>query len=290
MTTTLPIQCSSHPLDSSISHQDIYMIQSSFYHASDQGEEQFLSYNGNPIPLAHNSSFTDLLTFNSPINDSIIQHVLHILHLSNSSYKYLDTNFSSSLLQKGWYYAYQKFFLHENSSRYAHSTKVKPTLCSDIILIAFFVQASHLVVIVRRFIRGIVHFFYTDDLNSLNTYDLIWSLISTSNTSELFHPSDAVWIKVHAFTYVPHSNECGPRTLLALLTIATHPTPNENILLPFMHSNLAQTCRWWLHFIITSSFFFCLYESSIFSVWPGTSTYTMWFFRQLILPWTLQQI
>jgi len=173
LTTTLPIQCSSHPLDSSISHQDIYMIQSSFYHASDQGEEQLLSYNGNPIPLAHNSSFTDLLTFNSPINDSIIQHVLHILHLSNSSYKYLDTNFSSSLLQKGWYYAYQKFFLHENSSRYAHSTKVKPTLCSDIILIAFFVQASHLVVIVRRFIRGIVHFFYTDDLNSLNTYDLI---------------------------------------------------------------------------------------------------------------------
>jgi hypothetical protein len=31
-----------------------------------------------------------------------------------------------------------------------------------------------------------------------------------------------------------------------LLTIATHPSPNENILLPFMHGNLAQICQWWL--------------------------------------------
>jgi len=98
--------------------------------------------------------------------------------------------------------------------------------------------------LMQRVIHGKVIFFYSDDLNSHNTYESIHSLFST-HTSETFHPYDAEWIKAHSFTYMPHSNECGPRTLLALLTIAIHPTPNADILLPLMHDNLAQICRWW---------------------------------------------
>jgi hypothetical protein len=97
--------------------------------------------------------------------------------------------------------------------------------------------------LMQRVIHGKVIFFYSDDLNSHNTYESIHSLFST-HTSETFHPYDAEWIKAHSFTYMPHSNECGPRTLLALLTIAIHPTPNADILLPLMHDNLAQICRW----------------------------------------------
>jgi len=216
-----------------------------FFWACYSCDGQLLSHNAIPIPYITNNSFVNLLTFHSPIDDSIMHHILHILYQTNSSFKFLDTNFSSSLIQKGWSHAYQKFFLHENTSRFAQSTKVKPTLSAEIILIPFFIHASHWVAIVRRLIDGKVHFFYSDDLNSTNTYESIRSLFTTS-TPEIFHPHDSTWVKIHAFTYVPHSNECGPRALLALLTIATHPSPHENILLPFMHGNLAQICRWWL--------------------------------------------
>jgi len=158
-TPNLPIKRSSHPLDSSISTQDICMIQSSFLRACYSCDGQLLSHNDTPIPLITNNSFVNLLTFHSPIDDSIIHHILHIMYQTNSSLKFLDTNFSSSLIQKGWSHAYQKFFLHENSSRFAHSTKVKPTLSSEIILIPFFIHASHWVAIVRRLIDGKVHFF-----------------------------------------------------------------------------------------------------------------------------------
>jgi hypothetical protein len=168
-TSNLPIQHSSHPLDSSISPQDICMIQSSFFRACHSCDGQLLSYNAIPIPSINNNSFVNLLTFQSPIDDSIIHHILDIMHQTNTSYKFLDTNFTSSLIQNGWSHAYLKFFLHENSSRFAHSTKVKPTLSSDIILIPVFIHASLWVAIVHRLIHGKVHFFYTDDLNSTNT-------------------------------------------------------------------------------------------------------------------------
>jgi hypothetical protein len=42
------------------------------------------------------------------------------------------------------------------------------------------------------------------------------------------------------------SNECGPRTLFALLVMGLHPAPNDSILIPFMSSNLAQILCTWL--------------------------------------------
>jgi hypothetical protein len=32
---------------------------------------------------------------------------------------------------------------------------------------------------------------------------------------------------------------------MALVIMSLHPNPSSNILLPFMHPNLAQICRWW---------------------------------------------
>jgi hypothetical protein len=46
--------------------------------------------------------------------------------------------------------------------------------------------------------------------------------------------------------YLPHSNECGIRALLALTIQALHPEPAENILLPIMHQNLSQIGRAWI--------------------------------------------
>jgi hypothetical protein len=79
-TPSLLIQCSSHPLDSSISPQDICMIQSSFFRACHSCDGQLLSHNAIPIPSINNNSFVNLLTFHSPIDDSIIHHILDILY------------------------------------------------------------------------------------------------------------------------------------------------------------------------------------------------------------------
>jgi hypothetical protein len=99
--------------------------------------------NDTAIPLVNNGSFLDLLTYQSPIDDSIVQNILHLLHQINPSFKYFDTNFSCSLSQRAWNYAFKKFFMHENSSQYAKSTKIKPTLYNETISIPFFVKDSH---------------------------------------------------------------------------------------------------------------------------------------------------
>lgn len=70
----------------------------------------------------------------------------------------------------------------------------------------------------------------------------------SNHTSPEFYPPSAQWIKCFNYTYRPHSNECGPRTLLAGTMMALHPEPSSNILLPLMHQNLAQISRTWIGF------------------------------------------
>jgi hypothetical protein len=73
----------------------------------------------------------------------------------------------------------------------------------------------------------------------------IRTLLATK-TSRDFYPATAQWIHCRNFTYRPHSNECGPRSLLAATILALHPAPYSNILLPWMHNNLAQIARTWI--------------------------------------------
>jgi hypothetical protein len=90
---------------------------------------------------------------------------------------------------------------------------------------------------------------YVDDLNHLKTKDELKTLLKAQAPSE-FYPWDATWIKCQSTTYRPHSNECGPRTLFALMVMALHPQPSPNILLPYMSPNLAQILRTWVAFVL----------------------------------------
>ena len=91
-------------------------------------------------------------------------------------------------------------------------------------------------------------------MNSPHYEEVIWHLYSPINTSPLFHPNNSEWVNVTSFTYHPHANECGPRSLLAAAMMALHPNPSQHMLPPFMHHNLAQTSRWWVaKTIITES-------------------------------------
>ncbi len=80
-------------------------------------------------------------------------------------------------------------------------------------------------------------------------------MYSPSFTSSTFHRTGSIWINCTSFTYHPHSNECDPRLLLAATIMAIHPIPSADILLPTMHPNIVQICRWWVASIIIQGTF-----------------------------------
>lgn len=115
----------------------------------------------------------------------------------------------------------------------------------DAIAIPCYVNNCHWVAVVRREIGRRVIFCYSDDLNCPETERSIRHILSQETCSR-FYPSYAKWINCKTYTYRPHSNECGPRMLFATLIMLNHPNPHENILLPYMHPNLAQLSRVWI--------------------------------------------
>jgi hypothetical protein len=92
-------------------------------------------------------------------------------------------------------------------------------------------------------------------MNSSITASSIWIRFSTSSTSTSFHPENATWTICPSYTYAPHSNKCGPRTLLVLTILAFSPNPNTHALIPYMHCNLSQISRWWVAKVITNQIF-----------------------------------
>jgi hypothetical protein len=103
------------------------------------------------------------------------------------------------------------------------------------ILIPAFINDSHWTGIVCREIKDRVMFLYADDMNNKNDEINMQQLLQ--NTDNEFYPADAIWINCSNNLYLPHSNECGPRTLLALTIMGAHPAPFREMLLPSMHSS-----------------------------------------------------
>jgi hypothetical protein len=142
---------------------------------------------------------------------------------------FLDTNFHREIAIHGWAHAYHKYFLHESSSRYAKLTQFKPTLSTPIIVLPIHINSFHWVVITRGIISNQTYFLYADDLNLENSYELLCTIYSSTFTSPSFHPAQSIWINCPSYTYLPHSNECGPRSLLATSIMALHPTPLSSL-------------------------------------------------------------
>jgi len=146
------------------------------------------------------------------------------------------------LRRQGWDRMKTYFALHRNRPR----TNTRPNITGEsAIILPCFVDDCHWVAVVRREIQGQTIFLYADDLNDPNTEESIKTLLS-NHTSPEFYPLTAKWIQCYNYTYRPHSNECGPRTLIAATIMALHPEPSSHILLPLMHHNLAQISRTWI--------------------------------------------
>jgi hypothetical protein len=178
-----------------------------------------------------------LITHNTPIHHEIIVlSPANICHTNGS--KYLDPSFFPNFQQQGWEVVKQFF------SCGRHNSKSKVSLSDQNIIIPIHSGGCHWIALIRRQIRGVVHFFYSDDLNNPTTENEIRRLIIEQSTPS-FCPPKMVWTSCHSLTYLPHCNECGPRAILAMAAISSSPQPNSNTLLPYMHTNLSYISRFW---------------------------------------------
>lgn len=179
-----------------------------------------------------------LVTHNTPIYHELLNLSLEII-CQQFGAKYLDPSFFPTLESQGWAAVQNHFARREWSSP-------KPSLNSNIILILIHIGGNHWIALARRSVNGIIHFYYSDDLNVAAFERQIKTSLSHKFTSDQFFPQTAKWINCRMMKFSPNSNECGPRTILALAVMASHPAPDDNILLPYMHTNLTTLSRLWM--------------------------------------------
>jgi hypothetical protein len=178
---------------------------------------------------------------------------------------HLYTDFIPRLQNKGWGNVIRYFSNPSRNSRRRSLTR--PDITGEpAIIIPTHIYESHWIAIVRREIKNQVLFLYADDMNNATSEQTLKQLITTQ-TDHRFCPPSAKWIKCNNTFYTPHSNECGPRALLALHIMATHPNPDDNILIHLMHPNLAQISRVWIAvYIVTGK----LHDTNI--LYPMSTT------------------
>ncbi len=233
----LPYQTSQHALENTISEHE---------------KETLVLYCCQPVntiiacstlsPATHITScdLQDLLSHGKPTVDDIMALFLETLAYQHDI-PFLCPQFIPLLCSERWPHV-KNFFAMQSTSRSIH----RPQLSGEqAIAIPCFVNNNHWVPVVRREINGQTIFLYSDDLNDADTECSIQSLMSTQTVSE-FYPPMSQWIHCKSITYIPHSNECGPRILLALAIMSLHPHPHADILLPWMHPNLSEIVRTWV--------------------------------------------
>ncbi len=235
---TLPVVRSTHLLDLACSDEALRQLRT----GCEQEETTIVAYHPHhPLLRVTTKNLRRLLSYSSPISDSIMTFYLEKL-TARYNISYLATSFIYTLRLQGWDRLQSYFAMYRNRPR----TNSRPRIHGEpAIILPCFVDGCHWVTVVRREVNGATLFLYADDMNNATTELDIKTLLS-QHTSPDFYPASATWIKCHSYTYKPHSNECGPRSLLAATVLSLHPNPSPDILLPVMHHNLAQILRTWL--------------------------------------------
>lgn len=183
----------------------------------------------------------DIISHNTPIyHESLILCLELICATYNGSY--VDPSFIPTLKTQGWAAVARRF---HSPTRASAPTLDHPSLNHSSIAIPVHVNGFHWAALCRRIIHGVVYFFYADDMNSSSVEHSLKRLILRSTNSD-FAPSNSIWVNCKTPNFRPHSNECGPRTMLALAVMLTHPAPHKGMLLPYISSNLAQNSRHWM--------------------------------------------
>jgi hypothetical protein len=237
---TLTFQHQTHPLLQVIQQEEIEQLRVICQ----------LARNTTIIRCAHDrrlhltrKEIQSLVSHGHTTTDHVI--TLYIKMLSESyNIPYLSTDFIPRLINEGWNSVTRYFANNDRSSRKRKLTR--PNKAGEhSMIIPTFINNSHWLAIVRRELNDEILFLYADDMNNSNSETELKNLIR-HHTDDIFCPPNAKWIKCKNTYYTPHSNECGPRTLLALHIMAIHPNPDADILTHLMHPNLAQISRVWI--------------------------------------------
>ncbi len=238
--TIIPFQFQQHPLTNTIQPHELEHLRSV---CNFDPSTQVIRCTKDHRLLLSTQHFQNLITHNQPTPYSTL--IMYTKLLSDHyQIPYLNTDFLLRIKQNGWEDASRYFSNHSRHNR--RRTLTRPNIHGEpTIMLPTFFNDSHWLALVRREINDSVLFIYADDMNNSNTEQEIKNLITTQTNSD-FCPPNAKWISCKNTYYLPHSNECGPRTLLALHILATDPDPNENILIHLMHPNLAQIARTWI--------------------------------------------
>jgi hypothetical protein len=234
----LPIKRGDHPIEHLIPQASLPLIPM----AAQQNQDDVLMFMTNsPAETVTIACFRELISHGEMTRDTILNMFLAVL-CAEHNLSYLSTFFIHVLRRdRSWTQLTSCFAPTLESQTYSHPyhNTTQP------ILIPCHVLGAHWVGIVRRVCNGRVQFLYADDLNHTSTELELQTLLKTLSPPS-FYPDNALWIHCKSVTFSPHSNECGPRTLFALAAMALHPEPSPDILLPFMHPNLAQILRTWI--------------------------------------------
>jgi hypothetical protein len=157
--------------------------------------------------------------------------------------KHLTTSFFNHLEQYGWNKVNRYF---DGPHRKQNCQSARPKKSGEpIILMPFFVNQNHWVAVARREFNNRTIFLYSDDMQNKSVEQRI-KLILFNHTDAEFCPANAEWINCMGTYYHPHSNECGPHTILALHIFALHTSPSTHIVKHAMHENIAQITRIWV--------------------------------------------
>jgi hypothetical protein len=235
-TVTLPFLRSTHPLDVSCLPEVLQQVHDFCLQDVDEVVAPLL-----PLVFIQVKHLRTLISYSSMISDMVITYYLERLSRQYNLH-YLSTSFLSILRSQGWNRLKRYFSNHHNKPRGYSRPRISGELA---IILPCFVDGCHWVTVVRREVNGQVLFLYADDLNQYTTEQNIKLLLS-QHTSPEFYPTTTKWVNCTNYTYRPHSNECGPRSLLAATILALHLNPTSTILLPAMHPNSAQILRSWL--------------------------------------------
>jgi len=175
-------------------------------------------------------------------HESLILCLELICTTYNSSF--VDPSFIPTLRTQGWR-AVARRFQSSTSNLDLDFPPDRPALNHPSIAIPVHVNGDHWTAFCRRIINGVTYFYYADDMN-IPTIQLSIKRLIMKNTDPEFCPPNSIWVNCTTPKFRPHSNECGPRTMLALAIMITHPVPHKNMLHPYISTNLAQNSQHWM--------------------------------------------
>lgn len=186
----------------------------------------------------------DLISQGMPIYHELLVLSLETLCKTYDA-SYLDPSFYPTLITQGPSAIQARFALP------GRSTTTRPSLDHHNIALPLHVNGNHWIALNRRIINGTISFYYTDDLNMIDVEHQIRARLQSIPG---FFPPGANWINCTNYTYHPHTNECGPRTILTLAISMSHPAPSKTMLQQYMNANLAMQARTWMSHLLLQGY------------------------------------